>query len=169
KPWPYLAGKAGAPLRWSRFEQRPGDVPHAAVRLDRIVPAVHVVGGQQPSGLLLHDARIADVPAAAVVAQDKFAAPCRSVVLADAGPDAEGRHAVAIDAGDAPVRHPYQVARRPPVIDARQEGPGAAAVGALEDLGPEHAGRVALAPHRTQDTPVGEQDRPRIEVAMSAE
>src|SRR3546814_392045 len=110
------------------LESRPGDMAHTAVHLDGVVAGIHVVYGKERAGFGLYDPGIAEVPAPAVVAQNKFPPPRPAVVVADARPYAEGRQAVAIDAGDAPVRHAHQIARRPPIVDAGQKAPGAPAI-----------------------------------------
>src|SRR5688572_14486877 len=152
-----MPGSEGAsPLL--RREQRLRDVADAAVHLDRVVLAVHIVDREQAAWLRLHDPRIAEVPAAAVVAQHDLPPPGAAVVGADPRADAEWGQPVAVDAGDAPVGHAHEVAGRTPVVDARQEPPGAAAVVAGEDLGPEHAGGVALAAYCGNDASAGKHD-----------
>src|SRR5690606_18386897 len=112
--------------------------------------------------------RIADIPAAAIVAQNDLRSPGPAFVLADARPYAEGRQAMAIDADDAAVAHTGDRARRAPFIDARQEAPGQPAILALEHLRPHDAGRVALRAQRAEDASVGQQQSARIEPTMPA-
>src|SRR6218665_3935264 len=66
------------------FEDRAGDVPDTAVHLDRVVLAVEVVGRKQPARRDLDDAGIAEIPAAAIVAQDQLLPPAAGTVFADA-------------------------------------------------------------------------------------
>src|SRR5690606_2245173 len=134
-----------------RYEAGGGDVADAAIGLHLIGPVVEIIQRQQLAGSAPGDARFAEIPDAAVRAQDELAPPAAALVLAEPGADAEGRHAVAVDAGDAAVGEAHDVARCAPVVDAREEAPGAAAVLALVDLGPEDAGGIALRAQRAQD------------------
>src|SRR5690606_2777026 len=91
-------------------ETAAGDVADATIRLHRIVLAVEIVHGEQFPGCGLRYPRIAHVPAAAIVAEDGFPPPGAAIILAEADPDAEWGHAVAVDAGDAAIAHSHQVA-----------------------------------------------------------
>src|SRR5690554_5982293 len=81
------------------------DVPDAAIALDGVVGAIECVDRQQPAAFDLDDARIAQIPAPAVVAQDHLPAPCRAAIGAQPAADAIGLDPITIDAGDAPVLH----------------------------------------------------------------
>src|SRR5688572_23312031 len=88
-----------------KLELRACDVAHAAVSLHGIVAKVHVVDGEQLAGRRLDDARIAQVPASAVVAQHELAPPRPTAVFADARTDSRRREAVAVHADQASVAH----------------------------------------------------------------
>src|SRR5690606_17762302 len=147
----------------SDAEDAARDVPLAAGDLHRVVLRIEVVDAAHPPRRHLPGIRVAQVPAAAVVAHDQLASPGAAAVLADRGADAVVRQPVAIHGHDAPVAHAHQAGRRAEIVDAREEAPGTAAVIAGVHLRPHDALRIALAAQRAQDAPAGQQDGARVE------
>src|SRR6185436_7074785 len=109
-----------------------------------VSPAVEVVDRGDPARLAFDRVRIAEVPAAAIVAQDDLGSPRLPLVFADAGTHAIGRQAIAINADPAPVLHLDEAAGCAEIVDAREEVPRCRAVIAVVQLGPHHAGRITL-------------------------
>ena len=130
---------------------------------------IHVIDAQQPPRLMLDRARIAEVPAAAIIAQHDLAPPGPAAVLAHPRAQAERRQAIAVDAGDTAVAISTMSPGAPQSLTRERKAPGPAAVLAREDLGPQYAASVALAAHRRDDAPVRAARCGGLEVPVRAE
>src|SRR5690606_12636806 len=108
-------------------EDAAGDVPLAAVHLQFVVLAVEVVDTADLARLHLPGIRIAQVPAATIIAHDQLTAPGGTTVLAHGGADAIVRGAIAIYHHQPVIAHQHQAARRAEIVHPRQETPGASA------------------------------------------
>ena len=131
-------------------------MPYTAIHLDSIVARIHVVDAEQSPWFNLDHPGVAEIPTAAILAQDQLAAPGATTIFANSGPDAGGGETIAVDTNDTAIEHLDDVAGRAPIVDPRQEAPGTGPILTFVDVGPHNARCVSLKAKGSEDAAIAQ-------------
>src|SRR5690606_1550610 len=141
----------------------------ATVDLHRIVLAVEVVDRADLPIVGDPGVGVAEIPAAAVVADDQLRAPGAAFVFADLGADPSRHQAVTVDHHQPGVGQLNEATGRTKIVDATEELPSPPAIVAGDHLSPHNPARIALTAQHAQHASAGQQVTARVEPAVPAE